>query len=399
MKAPLRLSVSCLVLMSALSPALTQERGRSKDRPSRKREAAKTPRKEEVFSGPQAGEAARPFTVLSVYGEQRGKETQFLKDDKTAAQLLVFVHKLTRPSVGLGRAITQFTTTRYPKRVTPYIVWLADDLSDADAYLNRARRSLNFAARVGVSKDGADGPGAYGLNREVELTVLVTQKNRVVGNFALVQPSDQDGPRILSSLAKAIGEKAPTAADIALYGRRVDPELRRRVSKLLGKDVKAEEVRAIQKSVESFVEGKRRLEMSLGTLAQQITKNRNFEAETNAEAKQVVMAWQKKYGAMARRMMRGRRRPQANADEGRWRQLLTPIIRKDSSDETVKKAIADVEEFIKDRPERQKNLGNRCVRVTSGKIFREGGYGGKIARAQLKEWAKTYGSEPQRPKR
>ena len=58
----------------------------------------------------------------------------------------------------------------------------------------RARDSLRWRVPVGVSVDGLEGPGSYGLNRNVTLTVLVGKAGRVRANFALVQPSDADGP-------------------------------------------------------------------------------------------------------------------------------------------------------------------------------------------------------------
>ena len=70
-----------------------------------------------------------------------------------------------------------------------------DDKAKAEEYLTRARQSLNFIAPVGISVDGGEGPGAYGLNRNVELTILIANQNQVTANFAIVQPSVTGGPQ------------------------------------------------------------------------------------------------------------------------------------------------------------------------------------------------------------
>jgi len=42
-------------------------------------------------------------------------------------------------------------------------------------------------APTGISPDGEEGPGSYGLNRKMTLTILVANKGKVTANFALVQ--------------------------------------------------------------------------------------------------------------------------------------------------------------------------------------------------------------------
>jgi len=39
---------------------------------------------------------------------------------------------------------------------------------------------------------GTEGPGRYGVNRNVTLTILIVSENKVSANFALVQPSAQN---------------------------------------------------------------------------------------------------------------------------------------------------------------------------------------------------------------
>ena len=70
---------------------------------------------------------------------------------------------------------------------------------------------------ISVSVDGNEGPGAYGLNRGVTLTILVAKDNIVTANFALVQPSlPADAPRVLGEVVKLIGGKVPTLEELGV---------------------------------------------------------------------------------------------------------------------------------------------------------------------------------------
>lgn len=182
-----------------------------------------------VFSGPQPGEKLSPFQLLGVYDDALGKEFDPVADADGKPTLLVFVHKLTRPGVGLTRGLTNYAKSIKEPASYSAIIWLDDDKAKAEQYLTRARGSLNLAVPVGISVDGGEGPGSYGLNRNVELTVLVAKGNEVVANFALIQPSMSDGVKIAGAFAKTLGKEPPTAEElqkIAMGGRAMN--MRRR---------------------------------------------------------------------------------------------------------------------------------------------------------------------------
>ncbi len=167
-----------------------------------------------VFSGPQAGESLSPLKVMAVYDDNAGKEIDPIEIAGGKPTMLVFVHQLTRPSMALTRALTSYAKNQADHGVVSAIIWLDDDKAGAEAYLTRARKSLNFTVPVGISVDGGEGPGAYGLNRNVELTIVIANENKVTANFALVQPSVTEAAKIAAELAKLIGGKPPEQADM-----------------------------------------------------------------------------------------------------------------------------------------------------------------------------------------
>ena len=52
---------------------------------------------------------------------------------------------------------------------------------------------------VGISPDGREGPGSYGLNRNVAQTVLIAKDGKVLHNFAFTQPMVYADPHVLSA--------------------------------------------------------------------------------------------------------------------------------------------------------------------------------------------------------
>src|SRR5690606_21264698 len=94
------------------------------------------------------------------------------------------------------------------------IVWLDEDPTEAESTLKRVRHAMTPGIPVGISLDGKEGPGNYGLNRNVSLTILIGNEGRVTANFALVQPSVQAHlSRVFEQIVRIIGVKAPQPAE------------------------------------------------------------------------------------------------------------------------------------------------------------------------------------------
>ena len=173
-----------------------------------------------LFSGPQVGEALAQFEAQAAFGEFAGKKIQVL-DEKGSPTILVFVHQVTRPSVGLVRLVMNFAKSKQKEGLQSRLVFLTKDPTETEAWFRRARRALPDGVSPLISTDGIEGPGAYGLNRKVTMTVIVADKNKVSANFAIVQPSIQaDAPKIGHEIVKVLGgEKPPTLADMGFKNR------------------------------------------------------------------------------------------------------------------------------------------------------------------------------------
>lgn len=179
-----------------------------------------------VFSGPQPGEKLTPFKVFRYAGSDAGKETQLLAQSKGEPMLLVFVHELTRPAFQLMRPLDLYASKLAKEGFVTHFIWLSADRTKTEETLNRAKKSLNLRSPVSISLDGLEGPGNYGLNRKVALTLLVAKDNKVTANFAIVQPNETDAPKVLAAMAKLLGKEPPKLEDLRTeLGTIVRPEV------------------------------------------------------------------------------------------------------------------------------------------------------------------------------
>ncbi len=121
-------------------------------------------------------------------------------------------HQIERSLLPLLRVVDQYGIER-KDRIRTEIVFLTADRLAGEQRVRAAAGSLKFAARTGLSPDGAEGPGNYGLNKVCLMTIVTAKDNKVVANFALVQPGIADAPKIIAALAKTCGDENPPAAE------------------------------------------------------------------------------------------------------------------------------------------------------------------------------------------
>lgn len=149
------------------------------------------------LSGPQPGEKTSGFKVFDV---GRRQELDYIAEGKGAPTVLVFIHELTRPGGALMRALDEVGRIKQARGLRTLFISLSEDRDGAERHLPQVVKSLNLQCPLGISLDGKEGPGSYGLNREVMLTILVARENKVAANFAIVAPNETDAPRIKSAI-------------------------------------------------------------------------------------------------------------------------------------------------------------------------------------------------------
>jgi hypothetical protein len=276
---------------------------------------------EPVFSGPQIGEKLPELKSLGLFGEQEGKSLDLISGTSDGPVLVVFFHQLTRPAFGLMRAITKFAAEREDPRIQTGVVFLTDDLTQTVQWAGNVRRLLPDQVTYAVSPDGQEGPGAYGLNRNVTLTILVGKEGKVTANFALVQPQLQaDGPKILRAIADVTGggtipdiesldpryalrmsaqegRGRPNMAGRQGSGRGAnDPELTALLRAVINKQADESQVREAAAKVEAYVTEQPSAGRELARIVTTIIDAGKIENYGTETAQSILRQWRDKYG-------------------------------------------------------------------------------------------------------
>ena len=258
---------------------------------------------DEPISGPQVGEKLPPFKVRGVLDPHAGKDLDFIEMAKEKPVVLIFVHDVNRQSIGMVRVLTGYTKARAKDGLTTGVVWLSDDATEAENTVKKVQHALTGGVPVGVSPDGREGPGKYGLNRKVALTILVGNKNKVTANFALVQPSLQaDLPKILDAVVKEVGGKAPKLEELEGMPKvkdapKQDPNLRGLLAPVIKKDATAEEVEKAAKAVEEYLAKNAATKAEVGQICNRIIDAGKLTDYGTPKAHEYLKKWAEEYGA------------------------------------------------------------------------------------------------------
>lgn len=175
---------------------------------------------ETVYSGPQPGEALPGFEALAVNGPHSGRVHDFVSEYGDAPILLVFAHYIDRNVYGVLWPCDRYGAERSVAGLRTLFVFLAPDRVSGERRMQQVKKSLTLEVPAAVSIDGVEGPGAYGLNRQVGITAIIAKDQRVVANITLVQPGLVDAPRIIAETAKLVGGHVPTGEELADHGPR-----------------------------------------------------------------------------------------------------------------------------------------------------------------------------------
>lgn len=165
-----------------------------------------------IFSGPQAGEKITAFKATGLNGEFADKEFDPIANAKGKPLLLFFQDESGVGFRGLAGWSQVATAINERENVELHtcVIFLGDDPTKLAESTRGLRRFLGDKIIMTVSKDGRDGPGQLGLNRNVSMTALLIKDGIVNHNFAFTQPQLTADPHVLGGVADLIGTDRET---------------------------------------------------------------------------------------------------------------------------------------------------------------------------------------------
>ena len=148
----------------------------------------------------------------SINGETKDKTSDFIV--KADGQLLVlFLQDESglglRGLVGISRLLAQ-TAEKSKQKMHISAVFLGDTPDTLENQASKLVPHVPSNVLLGISPDGREGPGSYGLNRSVAQTVIIAKDGQVLHNFAFTQPMLRPDPYVLGAVGDAIGVKPAT---------------------------------------------------------------------------------------------------------------------------------------------------------------------------------------------
>ncbi len=260
---------------------------------------------ETIFSGPQPGEDLPAFSFREVLGKHPGTMVDVVTAAKGKPILLVFIHDVNRQSISFTRILTKYASTRAHDQLSTAVVFLTRDPADGEATIKRIQHALTPDVSTGVTLDGIEGPGSYGLNRKVMLTLLIAKDHQVTRNFALIQPSLQtDLPLVLQAIVDLIGGTVPTLRDLegpseAMARRDTNsdaPNLRPLLAPLIRREASDEEVNQAARAIETKASEDTTIRREVGRIAKTIVDSGKLENYGTATAQAYLAKWAKQFG-------------------------------------------------------------------------------------------------------
>ena len=159
-----------------------------------------------IFSGPQKGEKLRSFKVTGLFGDDKGKEFDPVTRAGDDMHLLLFTKGATGGRIVplLGRQLSGIMKGS-GKTWRASVVHLSDNPNEVSKYASKFKDRIAGFFDMGIAKDGAAGPGSYGLDRTATHTFLFAKNGKVVHNLVFTQQVFFNEPHLLGAIADVMG--------------------------------------------------------------------------------------------------------------------------------------------------------------------------------------------------
>ena len=134
-------------------------------------------------SGLNPGDRPGPYSFLVCTGPQRGQPTCYVCDTAEKPMVILFARELTGPLGKLAAKVDQAVTAQRVKDLRGWMTLTAKGEGWDEKLVAFARKNGLKSLPVGLFDD-VDGPPAYKLNRDAQVTVVVAIRRKAVKSFA-----------------------------------------------------------------------------------------------------------------------------------------------------------------------------------------------------------------------
>jgi hypothetical protein len=160
-------------------------------------------------SGPQPNQRPGPYSALVAVGKERGTQHCFICEAADKPIVIVFARTLGDPLGKLVHKLDKALTDHKSAELCAWVTFLAEDQPAYDPkVVDWGKKHATGAVPLAVYEDIV-GPPAYLLNRDADVTILLSVKQRVVANFALRtgELNDKTIDQVFKTLPKIVTTK------------------------------------------------------------------------------------------------------------------------------------------------------------------------------------------------
>lgn len=160
-------------------------------------------------SGPQVNQRTGPYAALIAVGPQRGTSHCFICEAGEKPTVIIFARTLSDSVGKLTHQLDRALAIHKGDNLRIWVTFLSDDPTRTDPkVVEWSKQQATGSIPLGVYNDSV-GPPSYLLSRDADVTVLLSNKQRVVANFAyrLGELNDSAVSGILKTLPRIVGAK------------------------------------------------------------------------------------------------------------------------------------------------------------------------------------------------
>lgn len=170
----------------------------------------------QIFSGPQPGEELPPLNATSIAGTSKDMTFDFISKAEKQPLVLFLQDGDGAGLRGLYDTLRMIgtITSKSKQKLHMNVVFLGEPDQLRQRVSGVAKGIVENGTKAflfGISPDGREGPGSYGLNRNVSQTIIIAKEGKVLYNFALTQPTVYADPHVLGAIVQTLDIDPDTA--------------------------------------------------------------------------------------------------------------------------------------------------------------------------------------------
>jgi hypothetical protein len=163
---------------------------------------------ESLQSGPAIGERPKPFSVIGVTGPRRGQTHCYVCEAEDRPIAIVFTRTTAGPIASLIKKLDEALSTHQSVELRSWVVFLAESRGTLEPKIDQLVRQNSIGTLPLTLVEDRDGPPAYRIHRDAEVTVLFSVKQKLVASHAFKtnELTDARVLDVMSSLLKIVSK-------------------------------------------------------------------------------------------------------------------------------------------------------------------------------------------------